>query len=71
MFYSSYVDSFDFTSPQQKLIYFATGAVAWPDIQKSMTGLIIKKGTDLATTFVIKRLVREHGQAASKSFYAV
>ena len=70
MFDSSYVDPFDLTNPPQKLINFATGAVAWPDIDKSMTCLI-RKGTDLAITFVVERLVREHGQAGSKSFYAV
>ena len=70
LFESSYTDPFDLTAPPPcQLINISTGAIASPDIQRSMTSMF-EKGSELVDTFVTDRLMPENGDT-KKSFYAV
>jgi len=63
----SYIDPFDVLDPPAKLVNFATGSAAPPDVQASMLGAI-DTGCKLLDKFVAERLVVST-DARKKSFY--
>lgn len=69
LFDTSYTDPFSLTNPPAHLVNISSGAIASPEIEKSMTS-IVEKGKELVDKFVDERLVPQNG-TTKKSFYAV
>ena len=64
----TFVNQFQLSEVPDRLINFATGAVATPDIEESLVDAL-NKGESLAETFVEERLVCKNGKPPSKSFH--
>ena len=64
----TFVNPFQLSEVPDRLINFATGAVATPDIEESLVDAL-NKGERLAETFVEERLVGKNGKPPNKSFH--
>ena len=63
----TFVNPFQLSEVPDRLINFATGAVATPDIEESLVDAL-NKGESLAETFV-ESLVGKNGKPPNKSFH--